>query len=92
MKDISKKYRICIRSNKYIDSWYVIQIKILFHWHTYNICFTSLDKANAYLKHMIDRDSATTFDEDVLVFKDGRYRQTKYSEYNIVKINCFKWI
>lgn len=43
------KIRICQRYSPLAGTWYVIQKKILFRWHTLNISFGNLHMANQYL-------------------------------------------
>ena len=45
------KRRICRRYNPSLGTWYVIQKKVLFWWHTYNIFFHTVKEANQYLKY-----------------------------------------
>lgn len=47
----NKHFRICRRYNPSIGTWYVLQKKILFWWHTYNVTFETLDRANEFLHY-----------------------------------------
>lgn len=50
------KYRICQRYSPLAGTWYVIQKRILFGWHTLNIIFTDLKIANGYIEDMTIKD------------------------------------
>ena len=44
-----RRYRICRRYSPLTGTWYVIQKRTLFGWHTLNICFGNLHMANKYI-------------------------------------------
>ena len=46
------KYRICRRYSPLAGTWYIIQKRTLFGWHTLNISFNSLLYANQYLNEV----------------------------------------
>lgn len=46
------KYRVCRRYSPSAGTWYVIQKRTLFGWHTLNISFDSLFYANQYLNEV----------------------------------------
>lgn len=46
---MATKYRICQRYSPSVGTWYVIQKKILFWWHTYNVSFNDLKMSNQFL-------------------------------------------
>ena len=51
------KLRICRRYSPLAGTWYVIQKKTFFGWHTLNISFDNLHMANQYIDGgMIIRD------------------------------------
>ena len=43
------KLRICLRYSPLAGTWYVIQKRTLFGWHTLNMCFDNLHMANQYI-------------------------------------------
>ena len=53
------KYRVCSRYSPLAGTWYVIQKRTLFSWHTLNISFDNLHLANQYF----DFDLASPRDE-----------------------------
>lgn len=50
------KFRICERYSPLAGTWYVIQKRTLFGWHTLNISFDNLHMANQYLSVAKYRD------------------------------------
>ena len=50
------KYRVCQRYSPLAGTWYVIQKRTLFGWHTLNISFANLHLANDYLDGVKFRD------------------------------------
>ena len=46
------KYRICRRYSPLAGTWYIIQKRILFGWHTLNISFNNLHLTNQYLNEV----------------------------------------
>ena len=50
------KYRVCQRYSPLAGTWYVIQKRTLFGWHTLNISFSSLLYANQYLNEVKFKD------------------------------------
>lgn len=44
-----RRYRVCRRYSPLAGTWYVIQKKNLFGWHTLNINFDNLHMANSYI-------------------------------------------
>lgn len=46
------KYRICRRYSPLAGTWYIIQKRTLFSWHTLNISFHNLYLANQYLNEV----------------------------------------
>jgi len=55
-----KKYRICCRYSPSAGTWYVIQKRTLFGWHTLNISFNELYMANSYIDDMTDNEICET--------------------------------
>lgn len=51
-----KRYRICRRYSPLAGTWYVIQKRTLFGWHTLNISFDNLHMANQYLDEVEFQD------------------------------------
>ena len=47
---MATKYRICERYSPSVGTWYVIQKKILFWWHTYNVSFHDIKMANQFVR------------------------------------------
>ena len=50
------KYRVCCRYSPLAGTWYVIQKRLLFGWHTLNISFEDLNLANQYFDLARPRD------------------------------------
>ena len=50
------KYRVCLRYSPLAGTWYVIQKRLLFGWHTLNISFENLNLANQYFDLAGPRD------------------------------------
>lgn len=50
------RYRICRRYSPSAGTWYVIQKRTLFGWHTLNISFNDLHMANSYIDGMTNED------------------------------------
>lgn len=48
------KFRICRRYSSLAGTWYVIQKRTLFGWHTLNMCFDNLHMANQYLNNDVN--------------------------------------
>lgn len=48
------KYRICQRYYPFSGTWYVVQKKILFWWHTYNVSFDDIKMANQFVRDIED--------------------------------------
>lgn len=46
-----RRYRVCRRYSPLAGTWYVIQKRTLFGWHTLNISFDNLRTANQYIDH-----------------------------------------
>lgn len=44
-----RRYRVCRRYSPLAGTWYVIQKRTIFGWHTLNISFDSLHMANTYI-------------------------------------------
>lgn len=44
-----RRYRVCRRYSPLAGTWYVIQKRTLFGWHTLNISFDNLHMANQYI-------------------------------------------
>lgn len=52
-----RRYRVCRRYSPLAGTWYVIQKRTLFGWHTLNISFDNLHMANQYIDdNMMVRD------------------------------------
>lgn len=47
------KLRICRRYSPLAGTWYVIQKRTLFGWHTLNISFDNLHMANSYIDYSV---------------------------------------
>lgn len=56
MGGIIMKYRICRRYSSLAGTWYIIQKRTLFGWHTLNISFHNLYLANKYIDEVKFRD------------------------------------
>lgn len=46
------KYRICKRHAICYEDWYVVQKKRLFGWHTYNMSFRDISKAQEFITYI----------------------------------------
>lgn len=46
---MATKYRICRRYSPSSGTWYVVQKKRLFGWHTYNISFREVSMAQQFI-------------------------------------------
>lgn len=80
------KYRICRRYAPITGTWYVIQKKILWWWHTYKINFNKLSEANNVMIDMLNGDNINDeICETPLIYKNG-----KYVEEYPCKTNCIK--
>ena len=49
---MATKYRICRRYFPYLGTWYVVQKKRLFGWHTYNISFREVSMAQQFIDNI----------------------------------------
>lgn len=79
------KLRICRRYSPLSETWYVIQKRTLFGWHTLNISFDSLHMANKYLDEIGYRDEICE-----TPLKWSEKKQRFYEEYpcktNLIKV------
>ena len=50
-----RRYRVCRRYSPLAGTWYVIQKRTLFGWHTLNISFDNQHMANQYIDDDIMR-------------------------------------
>lgn len=49
---MATKYRICRRYTPEAGTWYIVQRKRLFGWHTYNISFHDVSMAQRFVKNI----------------------------------------
>lgn len=76
------KYRVCRRYSPSAGTWYVIQKRTLFGWHTLNISFHNLDLANQYLDEVKLRDEIC---ETPLEWR-GRFCEIYPCETNFIRV------
>lgn len=80
------KYRICRRYSPSSGTWYVVQKKRLFGWHTYNISFREVLMAQQFIDNIDYELLFTEMIETPLVYDKYTRRFTyKYpcSSYNV---------
>ena len=80
------KYRVCRRYSPSAGTWYVIQKRTLFGWHTLNISFQNLDLANQYFDEVKSRDEIC---ETPLEWsrKEQRFYEIYPRKTNLIKVN-----
>ena len=82
---IVMKYRICRRYLPSTDTWYVIQKRTLFGWHTLNISFHNIDLANQCLDEVKFRNKIR---ETPLVWdsKERRFCEIYPCKTNLIRV------
>ena len=83
---MATKYRICRRYTPEAGTWYVVQKKRLFGWHTYNISFREVSMAQQFIDNIDYALLFATMVETPLVYNKRARKfieKCPYLSYNV---------